>query len=560
MSFDGTFIHGLINELQPQLNEGRITKIQMPSSYEIILTIRNLRKNNNLEISIHPEFQRINLTNQTIQSPIRPFPFTMILRKYLQGSIIKGIKQVGNDRIIVFNLININDLGDKISYNLILEMLGRYANIIIVNNENNKIIDLLKKENIDAKGKRILLPDFAYELPTFQQKLDPFISNELNFPRPTQDEIGFFLSHFQGLGKDTKNELQYRMIDGNPAQVWKEFFNSINDLSPTIYYDSQHQPVNFTAFPYKTIEYNQKKYSTLSEMLDVYFAEKSDFARNKQAAQRIVTRIKSLIKKDQRKINNLNNDLKKAKNAESYRIKGDLINIHLNEIKQGLSSIVLENNYEIGSTIMISLSPELSPQKNAQNYYKKYRKLQNSLEYIYQQIETTKAEIDYLMNILMQIDLADYNTLSEIETELIKEKYLKIQNPNSKRLRSNKSKPFEFKASDGTKILVGRNNVQNEKLTLHDSQKSDYWLHTKNIPGSHVIIKNSKPSPQTIYEGAMIAAYYSKSRHSAQVPVDYVQIKNIKKPNGSKPGFVIFTGQKTISVTPESSYIDKLKV
>ncbi|BDR56470.1 Rqc2 family fibronectin-binding protein [Xylocopilactobacillus apis] len=563
MSFDGTFIHSLIKELKPSIAGGRITKIQMPSSFEIILTIRQQRKNRNLEISIHPEFQQINLTNQSFLAPTRPYPFTMILRKYLQGAQIKELEQIGNDRIVLIHLTNINDLGDKMDFSLVAEMMGRRANVLLVDEKSEKIIDLLKRGNIDTDQKRVLVPDFPYELPELQQKLNPFDyltkSNDLTFPRPTEKEISEFLAYFQGLGKDTKKELAFRMLNKDPIKAWQEFFEQLDHPNPTIYYDDHKQPVNFTIFPYESIDLTTKSFASFSELLDSYFSEKSAFARNKQAAQSMLTHVDGLLKKDQRKLLNLKKDLKKAQNSDNYRIKGDLITIHLNEIKQGLNEITVENNYEPDSKITISLDPELSPQKNAQKYYKKYRKLQNSLKHIDQQVKSTEEEINYLETILTQIDLADYNTLDEIKNELIKEKYLKVQNSAGKHHRSVKSKPLEYISSDRTKILVGRNNMQNERLTLHDSQKTDYWLHTKNIPGSHVIIKDPNPSEQTIYEGAMIAAYYSKSRHSAQVPVDYVPIKNIKKPNGSKPGFVIFTGQKTISVTPEESLIDKLK-
>ncbi|BDR58601.1 Rqc2 family fibronectin-binding protein [Xylocopilactobacillus apicola] len=560
MSFDGTLIHTLINELNPLLAGGRITKIQMPSAFEIILTIRQQRKNRNLEISIHPEYQRVNFTKQNISAPARPYPFTMILRKYLQGSLVEKVEQIGNDRIVLLHLTNINDLGDKMKYTLVAEMLGRHANVLILNDNDNKIIDLLKKENLDVKGKRVLLPGFVYELPILQQKLNPFEQNTLNFPRPTQIEVAEFLRYFQGFGKDTFKELQTSMLAMDPSQAWSDFFDKLASPHPTIYYNSENQPVNFTAFPYQSIDLKSQSYLNLSELLDTYYAEKSSFARNKQAAQAILTHLDSLLKKDHRKLLNLEKDLKKAQKADDYRIKGDLITINLNEIHQGAHNVSLENSYEPGTKVEISLEPELSPQRNAQKYYKKYRKLQNSLKYIDQQIKNTKAEIEYLETVLTQIDLADYNTLGEIRQELIKEKYLKVQNPGGKTTRPVKSKPLEFKATDGTKILVGRNNLQNERLTLREAQKTDYWLHTKNIPGSHVVLKTANPSEQTIYEGAMIAAFYSKSRHSAQVPVDYVPIKNIKKPNGTKPGFVIFTGQKTISVTPEAEFVAKLKV
>lgn len=566
MSFDGILIHSLIKEINPVITNGRITKIQMPSAFEIIFTIRNQRKNFNLELSVHPQYQRFNLTHQSVQAPNRPYPFTMILRKYLQGAQITSLEQLQNDRIIFFHLTNINDLGDKMNYLLSAEMLGRQANLIIINEKNNKIIDLLKRENIDQEGKRILLPNLAYELPLRQQELNPFDfldsqknKSKLTFPLPITDKIQEFLNYFQGLGKDSKKELTSRMLSQNPAQAWHDFFQQLNHPIPTIYYNAEKQPTNFTALPYKTIKQSFQKTASFSELLEQYFQEKSTFARNKQAAQTILTRIKGLLKKDQRKIKNLQNDLKKAEKADDFRIKGDLLTIHLHQIKTGTTEVTLENSYQPNELISIQLDPELTPPQNAQKYYKKYRKLQNSREFIRQQIINTQGEISYFETIITQISFADYSTIAEIQQELIKEKYLKMPDKSTKNSRVKKSKPLSFKASDGTPILVGRNNLQNERLSLHDAQKTDYWLHTKNIPGSHVIVKSATPSLQTLTQAAKIAAYYSKSRHSAQVPVDYVLVKKLKKPRGSKPGFVTFTGQKTLYVTPEESLINQLK-
>lgn len=569
MSFDGILMHGLIKEVNSLISGGRITKIQMPSTFEIIFTVRNQRKNFNLELSIHPQYQRLNLTSKSIQSPSHPYPFTMILRKYLQGAQIRSIEQFKNDRIILIQLSNINDLGDRIEYLISAEMLGRQANVIIINQKSKKIIDSLKHENIDKEGKRVILPNLSYELPKAQQELNPFdfgdidkSKSKLTFPLPTEKNIKEFLNYFQGLGKDTKKELTNRMLNNNPAEAWKTFFDQVNHPTPTIYYDDQKQPINFTAIPYKTICYNSTQLNSFSELLEKYFHEKSTFSRNKQAAQKILTHINSLLKKDQRKLKNLSNDLIKAEKADEFRIKGDLITIHLHEIKSKKNKVTFDNYYQPGEKITIKLDPEISPSQNAQKYYKKYHKLQNSRKYIKQQIEATRTEISYFETIITQINFADYSIISEIKQELIKEKYLKLPNKggkNTKNVRTIKSRPLTFKAKDGTQILVGRNNSQNDHLSLHDAQKSDYWLHTKNIPGSHVIIKNSNPSEETLIEAAMIAAYYSKSRHSAQVPVDYVPVKKLKKPKGSKPGFVTFTGQKTLFVTPNETLIDHLK-
>ncbi|NYA63145.1 NFACT family protein, partial [Lactobacillus salivarius] len=252
--------------------------------------------------------------------------------------------------------------------------------------------------------------------------------------------------------------------------------------------------------------------------------------------------------------------LKATENADEYRIKGEVLTTYLYQIKRGMTKITLPNFYDNNKEITISLSNQLSPSQNAQKYFKKYQKLKNAVTFVNEQIELTKKEVAYLEEIQTQIELATPADLNDIKTELQQEGYIKKKQQKSKHSSRVKiNKPESFIASDGTEILVGKNNLQNEKLTLHTAKKTDIWLHAKNIPGSHVIIKSNNPSDETLFEAAMLAAYFSKFRSSANVPIDYVQVKNIRKPNGSKPGFVIYEGQKTLTVTPTEDFVLELR-
>ena len=558
MTFDGLFTHAMIHELNQTLQNGRVTKISQPYPNEVILTIRANRTNYPVLLSANPRYARFQITQIPYTNPAVPTNFTMMLRKYLEGAKLLKIKQLDNDRVVYFEFLTRNELGDKLPLLLSAEIMGRYSNVILINQSTNKIIDTIKHVGMDQNRYRTLLPGATYRQPPTQNKENPFEQDSNTFEEliqkyPNREVLADnLLKQYQGISKDNALALADKLHSSNNfVQAFNDFLAMTEDPIPTM------NGNNFSIFADNP---NDKKFTTLSEMLDIFYHTKANRDRVQQQGGQLLHVIRKNLQRNKKKLKKLSNELKATENADEYRIKGEVLTTYLYQIKRGMTKITLPNFYDNNKEITISLSNQLSPSQNAQKYFKKYQKLKNAVTFINEQIELTKKEVAYLEEIQTQIELATPADLNDIKTELQQEGYIKKKQQKSKHSSRVKiNKPESFIASDGTEILVGKNNLQNEKLTLHTAKKTDIWLHAKNIPGSHVIIKSNNPSDETLFEAAMLAAYFSKFRSSANVPIDYVQIKNIRKPNGSKPGFVIYEGQKTLTVTPTEDFVLELR-
>lgn len=558
MTFDGLFTHAMIHELNQTLQNGRVTKISQPYPNEVILTIRANRTNYPVLLSANPRYARFQITQIPYTNPAVPTNFTMMLRKYLEGAKLLEIKQLDNDRVVYFEFLTRNELGDKLPLLLSAEIMGRYSNVILINQSTNKIIDTIKHVGMDQNRYRTLLPGATYRQPPTQNKENPFEQESNTFEKliqkyPNREVLAdSLLKQYQGISRDNALALADKLhTSNNYIQAFNDFLAMTEDPIPTM------NGNNFSIF---TDNPNDKKFTTLSEMLDVFYHTKANRDRVQQQGGQLLHVIRKNLQRNKKKLKKLSNELKATENADEYRIKGEVLTTYLYQIKRGMTKITLPNFYDNNKEITISLSNQLSPSQNAQKYFKKYQKLKNAVTFVNEQIELTKKEVTYLEEIQTQIELATPADLDDIKTELQQEGYIKKKQQKSKRSSRVKiNKPESFIASDGTEILVGKNNLQNEKLTLHTAKKTDIWLHAKNIPGSHVIIKSNNPSDETLFEAAMLAAYFSKFRSSANVPIDYVQVKNIRKPNGSKPGFVIYEGQKTLTVTPTEDFVLELR-
>lgn len=565
MSFDGIFTHLMVHELSEQLIGGKISKIHQPYPNELVLVIRSKGRNQKLLLSAHSSYARIQLTNMVYQNPDTPPNFVMLLRKHLDGAILQTIEQVENDRIVHFTFSHRDELGDLESLVLVVELMGRHSTILLLNQANNKILEAIKHIGPSQNTYRSILPGSTYAAPPKQNRLNPFTA--------TQEEIFQQLSQlnelkaknlqqiFQGLGSDTAKELekQLQKQPNNKLKVWQQFFEKVKQPKPVMMITENKE--FFTPFLFESILNQETKaveYPTLSSLLDGYYQDKAERDRVKQQGNELIKRLYNEIKRNEAKLEKRQKTLLEAEQAEILRQKGELLTTYLHQVPRGESTVTLENYYEENQPIVIALNPALTPNQNAQKYFQRYQKLRNARKLLDQQIAETTAEINYLHSVLAQVEIATPMDLDLIKEELMTEGYLK--RPTTKqRKNAKKSQPEVFYASDHTEILVGRNNLQNDQLTLKTARKTDYWLHTKDIPGSHVIIKSANPSEETILEAAEIAAYYSKYRHSAQVPVDLVQVKHIRKPNGSKPGYVIYENQTTYFVTPEEERIQKFK-
>lgn len=551
MSFDGMFTHAMVNELNQNLRGGRISKIQQPFANELILTIRSNRKNRQLLLSAHPSYARVQITQQPFANPAKPSTFVMSLRKYITSAIVEDFRQLNNDRVVSIDLSAKNELGDIHSYTLTVEIMARHSNIFLVNKETGKIIDLIKRVSPENNSFRGLLPGDDYKLPPAQNKINPFSTKNEDLTDLSAADIR---SKYEGIGLDTSAELEQFIAKGQTLDEFLKLYQA--GIHPNTANNSKHK-LGFFPFEFSNTTTKVNDYDSLSELLDNYYLDKARLDRIEQQTKSITHRLGIILKKDKSKIKKLNKQLSATDVMSKYNLYGELLTTYMSKIQRGSSSITLTNYYN-NEEVKIKLNPEYSPSLNAQSYYKKYRKLQNSIPHINEQLEITTNEVNYLESVLASLEYVDIEDVDGIVDELFDSGYIKKKRKNATKKRKKKIGE-NFKTTTGVEITVGKNNLENDQLTMKLSQKNHYWFHVKDIPGSHVILKTSDPDEQSITEAATIAAYYSKARDSSKVPVDYVQIKHIRKPNGAKPGFVIFEGQKTILVDPDRKLVTDLK-
>lgn len=563
MSYDGLFTHAVVHELKKNILGGRITKIHQPFPNELVMRIRSNRKNYQLFLSAHPQYARVQLTNLKFENPQQPPQYCMVLRKYIENSALVDIQQVDNDRIIEFTFTGRDELGDEQHYHLIAEIMGRHSNILLVNKDEQKLYEAIRHVPPSMNSYRTLLPGAEYKPAPAQDNINPFeYQGAVEIEGDTQKEqIRSLQSQFQGFGRDSAKELLYQInkhSDESPTQVFQNFLNAYREdqLEPTLTEDGNRQ--SFTALPYPSIEGEKESFSTFTALLDEYFENKAERDRVHQQTNDLSQVLKNERKKNVNKLKKLEREYKETNRAEDYRIKGEVLTAFMHTVEQGMEEIELENFYDEYKPIRIELDPQKTPAENAQWYFNRYQKMKSRKKHLASQIPLTKQEIDYIDSVLAQLDIASSADIEEIREELRNEGYLKKQR-NNKKKKKKKSGPEKYHASDGTLIYVGKNNAQNDQLTMRTANKTDWWLHTKDIPGSHVLIRSDEPSQQTLEEAAILAAYNSKYRMSSSVPVDYTQIKHVRKPNGAKPGYVIYDNQQTLFVTPERKIVRQLK-
>ena len=567
MAFDGLFTKAMCEELTHTINGGRINKIHQPYPNEIIMIIRANGKNHKLLLSAHPSYSRAQLTEEAYENPQDPPMFCMLLRKHLEGAIIENIYQKDLDRIIIFDIKGRNEIGDISYKKLIVEIMGRHSNIILVNNENNTILDSIKHVSYAVNSYRAILPGQLYKFPPEQNKLNPITASETDILKSLDMNAGKLdkqlVAHFSGLSPFIAKEILFNSGLPTSDNIIKSFLHVMEHFQqqqykPSIFYTNKE---HFYCIPIAHLEGTCKTYTTLSEMLDRFYFGKAARDRIKQQAQDLERFINNEKEKNEKKITKLQVTLQESEKAEEFQLKGELLTANMFQITQGMTEIDVINYYEEeGNTIKISLDPQKSPSQNAQAYFKKYQKAKHAIKIVSVQIELAKEEVMYFDSLLQQLDSAQPRDIEEIREELQDGGYIKVRNKKGMKKKKD-AKPIldEYISSDGDLILVGKNNIQNEFLTNKHSKRDELWFHTKDIPGSHVVIRNSSPSDTSIQEAATIAAYYSKAKESSQVPVDYTQIRNVKKPKGSKPGYVIYDNQTTIYVTPNADIVLSLK-
>ena len=550
MSFDGFFLHHMVEELRAGLLNGRIQKINQPFDQELVLQIRSNRQSHRLLLSAHPVFGRIQLTETTFENPAQPSTFIMVLRKYLQGAVIESIEQIENDRIVEITVSNKNEIGDDIQATLIIEIMGKHSNILLVDKSSNKVLEVIKHIGFSQNSYRTLLPGATYIAPPSTEALNPFtIKDEKLFEILQTQELTAknLQSLFQGLGRDTAIELENLLTDDRLSK-FRDFFKQ--ETNPCL------TDKSFSCVPFSTkIEGH---FSSLSQLLDVFYKDKAERDRVKQQASELIRRVENELQKNRQKLKKQEKELQATENAEEFRQKGELLTTFLHQVPNDQDQVVLDNYYT-NQPIIIALDKALTPNQNAQKYFKRYQKLKEAVKYLTELIEETKSTILYLESVETVLSQAGLDEIAEIREELIQTGF--IRRRQREKIQKRK-KPEKYLASDGkTIILVGRNNLQNEELTFKIARKEELWFHAKDIPGSHVVISgNLNPSDEVKTDAAELAAYFSKGRLSNLVQVDMIEVKKLNKPTGGKPGFVTYTGQKTLRVTPDSEKIESMKV
>ena len=549
MSFDGFFLHHMVEELRRELVNGRIQKINQPFEQELVLQIRSNRQSHRLLLSAHPVFGRIQLTQTTFENPAQPSTFIMVLRKYLQGALIESIEQVENDRIVEMTVSNKNEIVDHIQATLIIEIMGKHSNILLVDKSSHKILEVIKHVGFSQNSYRTLLPGSTYIAPPSTESLNPFtIKDEKLFEiLQTQETTAKNLQNFfQGLGRDTANELEKILVSDKLA-TFRNFFNQ--ETKPCLT-ETSFSPVPFA---------NQvgEPFTNLSDLLDTYYKDKAERDRVKQQASELIRRVENELQKNRHKLKKQEKELLATDNAEEFRQKGELLTTFLHQVPNDQDQVILDNYYT-NQPITIALDKALTPNQNAQRYFKRYQKLKEAVKYLTDLIEETKATILYLESVETVLNQAGLEEIAEIREELIQTGF--IRRRQREKIQERK-KPEQYLASDGkTIIYVGRNNLQNEELTFKMARKEELWFHAKDIPGSHVVISgNLDPSDEVKTDAAELAAYFSQGRLSNLVQVDMIEVKKLNKPTGGKPGFVTYTGQKTLRVTPDPEKIASMK-
>lgn len=550
MSIDGRFISSLSKELNSELHNGRIQKISQLSKSDFLFSVRANNENKKLYISLSTSLARINITERKIQSDYIPGGFCMFLRKFIERGIINKIEALNHDRIIQIEIQNKNDLGDNVKLYLVMETFSRYTNLIILD-DNKKVINAYKHISPFDENDRTIVNGAIYKTP-LDNKITPdnfeaiksFFGKEIS-SKEIVDGIRGISPLLANFIVKQSNYNHDKMFD-----VYCDLYN--REINPTIAFNNRAEFYYLDIF-----NKNQKYYSTLSKLIDSYYEEASAIERVRQIYKYLINFVKKEFKRKKNKLEKLDKDLTKALNNDILRIKGDTLMANLNNFYRGDASYT-GYSYETENEIEIELDRLLAPVQNAKKYYTKYKKQKTAVKHIQGQIKITKSEIIYFDDLLIQIqNTSSLNDLLEIQNELIDNGYM-----SRRKKHENKKKPnFDTYIDElGIRILIGKNNIQNNYLTHKYAKKDYWWFHAKNQTGSHVVVcETGELEETTIRTAANLAAYYSKSRLSNSVPVDYTLIRNIKKVPGNLGSYVTFTNQKTIYIDPSETDLLKLK-
>ena len=499
MAFDGLFIHSLLNSVKPKIINGRLSKIYQPFEQDLVLTFRKERKNIQLLLSANAQYPRFYITSQTIANPDKAPTFVMVLRKYLEGSVLQSIEQLGVDRIVNFNFSNRNELGDQVQLVLSLELMGRHSNVILYDQKSGHIIDLLKRINPDENRVRLLLPKAKYELPPLISGINGFEVTEKEFREKTMhsDPVDF-ASQIGGLDRDDRQELTGYLEDDFSYSSFKTFMDQFNKKGAFILKTPKNKRKIFPYLPYHLNLTKESADPDINHALDEFYEYQSNQDWVRQKSAQIERLIKNEYKKLTKKIVKLKKQLEQAENSEGYRIQGEILNANLSQVKPGMAEVSLPNYYDNNRPLKIKLDVALSPARNAQKYFTKYKKLRDSIKHVKEQISIAQDNLDYFDSVQTAIDNAEPQDIDQITEELMNQGYLKKPQKPKRKKKITEKNLNKFRISSGKTVLVGKNNLQNDWLTLKKANKTDIWFHVKNIPGSHVILQSSEATEEDI--------------------------------------------------------------
>lgn len=581
MALDGILLNLAKKEILDCAQFGRVEKIHQPSREELVIHLRTKSGAKKLLLSVRANSPRIHFTQHAPENPATPPMFCMLMRKRLVNASLIDIRQSELDRVLYIDFDATNEIGDRVKLTLSIEIMAKHSNIILFD-EEGKIIDALKRVDLSQSTVRQILPGFRYTSPPPQNKLnilehstDNIVSQIKTFETKTLSSA--ILSSLQGVSPLTSRELagefSEHFVDEVSDTGFEELKKRIDNLRQIVesgnavafmLKDETGKPVDFSFMPinqYGT-KYSSEEKSSFSELLDEFYFECDRLDRTRQKAQDLVKFLGSAIARISKKISLQQAELRQCADREQLRISAELINANLYRLEKGAAFYDLENYYDENKIIRIKADPSKTPAANAQKYFKDYRKAKTAEAMLTELIEQGQNDLQYLETVADSLDRASTQAeIEEIRNELVVSGFMKFKKKNNQK-QPKLLPPMEYMTTDGFRVLVGRNNMQNDKLSLKTASKSDMWLHTQKFPGSHVVIisDNKEISDDAIVEAAEIAAYHSKARDAKLVPVDYTYVKHLKKPQGAPPGKVIYHVYYSVNVTPNKEKIDKMEI
>ncbi|MDC0760418.1 NFACT RNA binding domain-containing protein [Brevibacillus sp. AG] len=568
MAFDGVVTRSVTRELH-KLVGGRISKIHQPHHSDIVMQVRTQGETVKFLLSANPTYPRLHITTEEFTNPLEAPMFCMLLRKHCEGGVIESVQQIGMERIIHIDVRTRDELGDTAVRRIIVEIMGKHSNIILIDPATGMILDSAMHVTLAISRYRQVTPGRPYVSPPSQDKRDPLTVTEQAFISSLDWNGGRLdkqiVEGYTGISPLLAKEILHRAGLANRETLWAAFSQVMKAINAHEYVPSIVE-ANGKAY-FHVVELTHLSngvttpYPSIQECFQAFYEGKALRDTVKQRAHDLIRFVTSERNKNEKKIEKLEQTLQDAHEADQFRLYGELITANMHQMKRGDRELVTVNWYdEAGGTITIPLDPLKTPSENLQSYYKRYNKAKNSLSIVSEQIEQAHAELLYLDGVLVQLEHATLKDAEEIREELVEQSYMRDRKKRGPRKKKETRPELDtYLSSDGIEILVGKNNKQNEYLTNKLASSQETWLHTKDIPGSHVVIRAREFSDETLLEAANLAAYFSRAKEGSQIPVDYTLIKHVKKPSGAKPGYVIYEQQRTLYVTPDEALIRRLK-